>query len=215
MDEELYRSNDTEIDKETVNNNYANSVLAVYASNNVNSRVYAELLRIGMASYNSASASINSQVRFATAKSFYLHYSLILNHSMKQQFQAVGASAAQVNTVNSAGLSLYAAIKNSSNQEEINNAFVQYHSNIKAQLKVVLSAYSTLIDAIDATINANTGAKVVLSSSLNTSITSNAIINAYISFFNSVRTTTQAALTTASSAQVNAASQILILINMN
>jgi len=95
------------------------------------------------------------------------------------------------------------------------DAFVQYHTSIKSQLKVTLSSYAATIETVDTSINEAASAKAILNTSLNGTILLDAIINAYVTFFNSVKTSTQVALVGASSAQVNAASQILILANMN
>jgi hypothetical protein len=208
-------SGDSDADVETAYNNYENTVLTANTTNNLNANVYAELMRIGLSAYTNASASMQSQARFATSKSFYLRYALVLNYAMKQQFQAAGATSDQINSVNSAGVSLYSSIKNSANLGDVDNAFIQYQSSIKSQLKVTLNSYSSFIDTIDSSVNASSGAKAVLNTSINTGVSFSTIINAYIAFYNSIKTLAQATITGASSTQVNAASQILIMANMN
>jgi len=115
----------------------------------------------------------------------------------------------------SIGATLYSSIKNSSDITQINAAFVQYHSTIKSQLKVTLNAYAKIIDTLDVAINASGSTKTLLKAALSIGATTDIIINAYTTFYNSVKTSTQTALIGASSTQVNAASQILILANMN
>ncbi len=215
LDQDLYMSGDSDSDVEAAYNNYENTVLTANSTNNINANVYAELMRIGLSAYTNASASMQSQARFATSKSFYLRYALVLNYAMKQQFQAAGASSDQVNSVNSAGVSLYSSIKSSANLDDVNNAFIQYQSSIKSQLKVTLNSYASFIDTIDSNVNSTGGAKTVLTSSINVGVSFSAVINAYIAFYNSIKTLAQATITGASSTQVNAASQILIMANMN
>ncbi len=215
LDEELYMNGDSDSGVESAFNNYENSVIAATASSNINASTYAGLMRIGLSAYTNASASMQSQARFATSKSFYLRYALALNYAMKQQFQAAGASSAQVNSVNSAGVTLYSSIKNSTDADGIANAFAQYQSSIKSELKLTLSSHATAVDSVDATINAANGAKVILSSSINFGVSLDVIVNAYVTFFNAVKTASQTAFAGATSTQASAAAQILILATVN
>ncbi|MFA6596263.1 MAG: hypothetical protein WCS69_00960 [Ignavibacteriaceae bacterium] len=215
FDAALYNSSDTETETENSMDDYEGTVLTAYSSGIANAYTYAELMRIGVTTFVNASASMNSDLRLAIAKSFYARYAFVLNYAMKQQFQAAGASNAQVNSVASAGADLYASIKSSADFNQIATAFVQYHSSIISQLQVTMSSYASMIDTIDSTINSTISAKAVLNASVNGTTSLNTIINAYVTFFNAVKTTTQTSLVGTSSTQVNAASQILILANMN
>ncbi len=213
FDTDLYNSSDTDADNENCRNNYEGNILNAYAG--ANAYTYAELMRIGVTTFINASASMNSNLRLAIAKSFYTRYAFVLNFAMKQQFQAAGATDTQINSVSSAGSVLYASIKNSTDLNQIASAFVQYRSAVKTQIQVTLSSYASIIDTIDSSINGTVSTKSVLNTTIGGSISLDAIINAYITFFSAVKTTTQASLAGASSTQVNAASQILILSNMN
>lgn len=215
LDEELYINGESEAGQENAFRNYEGAVIAANASNNISANTYAKLMRIGISAYTNASASMQAQARLAASKSFYLRYALVLNYAMQQQFQAAGASSSQMNAVNSAGLTLYASIKNSGNSDEIKNAFVQYSTSVKTQLKLVLSAQATIIDSIDVAINSTGGARAVLSASINVGVNLNTIVNAYITFYNAFESTVQTTLTGAASAHVNAAAQIMILANAN
>lgn len=213
FDTDLYNSSDTDADNENCRNNYEGGVLS--ANSGANAFAYAELMRIGVTAFVNASASMNSDLRLAIVKSFYTRYAFVLNYAMQQQFQTAGASGAQISSVSSAGSTLYASIKSSADLNQIATAFVQYRSAIKAQIQLTLSSYASLIESIDATINGTVSAKSIFNAAINGTVSIDAIINAYITFFYTVKTTTQASLTGASSAQVNSASQILILANMN
>ena len=212
LDAALYNSDDTEDEADSVVNEYEGSVSA---NSSINANVYAELMRIGVTTFINATTSMTANGRVAIAKSFYKRYAFVLNIAMKQQFQAAGATDAQINEVASAGATLYSSIKTSADLNQMADAFVQYHTSIKSQLKVTLSSYAATIETVDTSINEAASAKAILNTSLNGTILLDAIINAYVTFFNSVKTSTQVALVGASSAQVNAASQILILANMN
>ena len=212
LDAALYNSDDTDDEADNDVNEYEGSVVA---NSSVNANIYAELMRIGVTTFINATASMSANGRVAIAKSFYKRYAFVLSVAMRQQFQAAGASDAQINEVASAGATLYSSIKTSADLNQMADAFVQYHSSIKSQLKVTLSSYAGTIETVDTSINAAASAKTTLNTSLNGTILLDAIINAYVTFFNSVKTATQVALVGATSAQVSAASQILILANMN
>lgn len=212
LDLALYNSGDTEDEAENGINNYEESVCN---NSSVNASVYAELMRIGVTTFVNATASMTSNGRLAIAKCFNKRYAFMLNVAMKQQFRAAGATDAQVSAVASAGAVLYSSISSSSDLNSIADAFVQYHSSVKSQLKITLSSYASTVETVDASINSTASAKTILNASLSGTISLDAIVNAYVAFFNSVKSTTQVAFVGASSAQVNAASQILILANMN
>ncbi len=212
LDAALYNSSDSEAETENDINEYESFV---FANSTVNSTVYAELIRIGATTFVNASVNMNANGRLAVLQSYYKRYAFVLSVAMKQQFQAAGATDAQVNAVVSAGASLYNSLKASASFEQMADAFVQYRSTVKSQLKLALSSYSTSIETIDTSINGAVSAKTVLNASIVGSISLDLIINAYVAFFNSVKSTTQTTLVGASSAQVNAASQIMILANMN
>ena len=212
LDAALYNSGDTEAEAENDINEYDGWV---YSNSSVNANVHAELMRIGVTTFLNATATMSANGRLAIAKSFYKRYAFVLSVAMRQQFQAAGASDAQISSVNSASSSLYASVKTSNDLNQIADAFAQYHSSIKAQLKLTLASHANAVEITDAGINSTASAKTILSASLGGTISMDAIINAYVAFFNSVKTTTQTTFVGASTAQISAASQIMILANMN
>ncbi|MEW6702084.1 MAG: hypothetical protein AB1298_05140 [Bacteroidota bacterium] len=215
FDAALYNAGESEEETENEINNFEGSLLSVYTKNATSANVYAKLMRIGVTAFVNATTSMSANGRVAIAKSFYKRYAFVLSVAMKEQFQSAGASSAQINAVASAGAALYSSIKTSADLNQIANAFVQYHSSIKSQIKVTLASYADAIEIIDSSINATASSKTVLNASLIGAVSIDAIINAYVTFFNTVKSTTQATLTGASSEQVSASSQILILANMN
>jgi len=216
LDADLYNNSsdsDEEVDDDV--KRYEESCASIYTGNNIDANIYAEMMRIAGTSYLNVSASMDADARLAISKTFYKRYSFVLNYAMKQEFQAAGASESQINAAASAGSTLYASIKSSSDMNQINDAFVQYHSSIKAQLKLALSAYADIIETVDVQINSASSAKAILDISLTGTVSLNTIVNAYVTFYNSVKSETEAAMVGASSAQVKAATQILIMANMN
>jgi hypothetical protein len=215
LDEDAYMSGDSETEKEDNFKSYEGNVVSACASKNISATAYAELMRIGLSAFSNASASMEAQARLALSKSLYKRYAVVLGFAMNQQFQAAGASNAQINSMAAAGVTLYNSIKTASDVNQINDAFVQYHSAAKVQLQAALAAYATLLETLDLTVNASGGAKALLTASLNLGASVDLIINSYVNFYNSLKTSVQTALTGASAAQVSAASHVLILANMN
>jgi hypothetical protein len=212
LDAALYNSDDS--DDET-DNNINGFEGWVCTNSGVNANVYAELMRVGATAFLNAATSMSANGKLAITRCFYKRYAFVLDVAMRQQFQAAGAADAQLGAVASAGATLYSSIKTSADLNSMTNAFIQYHSSIKSQLELTLSAYSNAIETVDSSINSTASAKAILNVSLNGAISVDAIVNAYVVFFNSVSSAAQTALAGASSAQIDAAAQILILSNMN
>ncbi len=213
LDQALYASGDSDDETDNDVNDYEGNVIAASSSSNISASSYTELMRIGFTAFINATSSMSAQAKFAVAKSFSKRYAFVLSYAMQEQFTAAGASNSQINAVASAGNTLYASIKSSTDMSQIADAYAQYRSSIQSELKLTLSAYASIIDSINTTIS--TGAKTTLVSVTSSGASFSSVVNAYITFFSSVKSSTQTSLTGASSAQINSASQILILANMN
>lgn len=194
--------------------NYQKAIIAAYAKANVNVETYARITNIASKTYLNASASMSSQLSFACAKSEYMRDAFVLQQAIEAKFQSAGASSQQSSAVVVAGASLSTSIKNSVSINQIANAFAQYHSSIVDQLKLTLSTQVTAISTIDASINGLSGLKFTLNAAIGVGVSTNAIVNAYVSFYNSIKTLVQSSLSGASSSQISAATEILILANI-
>lgn len=194
---------------------YQRAYVTAYTNSNVKLETYATLLRISSRAYMSQSAQMSSNASFSASQSINAHSAFVIRNAVETKFQAAGASSAQISAVTNAGAALSASIASATTINQISDAYVQYHNTVAAQLKVVLSAYASSIDTIDATINSTGGAKAILNAALSVSASSEIIINTYVTFFNSIKTLSQTSLVGATSAQVDAATQIFILANMN
>lgn len=194
---------------------YQSAFISAYTNANVKLESYAKLLRISSRAYVDQSAQMSSSASLAASQSIYAYSALVLRSAAESKFQEAGAASAQVSAVSNAGVTLSTSVANATSISQISDAYVQYHNTLVAQLKVVLSAYASLIDTVDANINGTTGAKAVLNAALSGSITTSQYISAYTTFYGSLSTLVQTTLTGATSTQVNAATEILILANMN
>ncbi|MFA5972802.1 MAG: hypothetical protein WC780_10665 [Lentimicrobiaceae bacterium] len=211
----LYNAGDSQSSAEDQFNTYQSAIISAYTNANVKAETYAKLSEISSKVFVNATASMSSQTYFACAKSNYLRIAFITKQAIDAKFQETGASSSQVSAIASAGVTLSASIKNSVSISQIINAFAQYHSAVVAQLKLTFSAQATNIDIIEASLSSVGGAATVLRASVGVSASTDVIINAYLSFFNSTKTLIQNSLTGVSATQVNAAVEILVMSNMN
>jgi len=210
----LYNSSDS-ISAVVAFVNYQKGIVSAYTSANVNVETYAKISKISSKAYLNASASMSSQLSFSCAKSEYMRDALIIQQAMEAKFQSAGATSLQSSAVVVAGASLSTSVKSSVNIGQIANAFAQYHSSIVDQLKLTLNTQVTACNSIDASINGFVGMKVTLNAAIGVGVSTNAIVDAYVSFYNSIKILVQASLSGASSSQISAATDILILANIN
>jgi hypothetical protein len=215
FEEALYIAGDSQSNAENKFSIYQTAIISAYANANVKAESYAKLSEITSRVFINATASMSSQTYVACAKSNYLRIAFVIRQAMEAKFQETGASSSQVSAVASAGVTLSSSIKSSVTIDQIITAFAQYNSAVVAQLKLTFSFQATIIDTIEANIQGAGGAKAILNASVGASASTDMIIAAYLSFSNSVKTLVQTSLTGVSSTQVNAATEIFILANMN
>ncbi len=194
---------------------YQRAFISAYSNANVKLEAYAKLLRISSKAYTNQSVQMSSSASFAASQSIYSYSALVLRSAAESKFQEAGASSSQMSTVSNAGVTLSSSIASAASVSQISDAYVQYHNTLVTQLKVVLSAYATLIDSMDANINGAVGIKATLNAALSGSISTSQYVTAYTTFYSSLATLVQTTLTGATSAQINSATEILILANMN
>jgi len=215
FEEALNNTDDSQSSSENQFNIYQSAIISAYTNENIKAESYAKLSEISSRVFVNSTASMSSQAYFACAKSNNLRTAFILRQAMAAKFQETGASSSQVDAVASAGVTLSSSIKSSVSLSQVVTAFSQYHSAVVAQLKLTFSAKTTMIDTIEATLNGAGGATTVLNASVGVSVSTDIIINAYVTFFNSVKTLVQTTLTGLTATQVNAAVEISIMANMN
>lgn len=158
---------------------------------------------------------MSSSAYFSASQSISAYLAVAIRSAAESKFQEAGASSAQMSAVTSAGVTLSASIAGATTIGQINDAYVQYHNTVVAQLKVVLSAYASLITTLDANINAAAGVKANLNVALSGALSTSQFINAYTSFYSAIAASVQTTLTGASGVQVSSITELLILANMN
>lgn len=208
----LYNSSDS-MSVAAAFTSYQKAIISAYTSANVSVEAYAKISDISSKAFLNASADMSSQLSFACAKSDYMTAALIMQQAVEAKFQSAGATSTQSGAVVTAGASLSGSIESSVSIGQIATAFAQYHSSIVNQLKLTLSTQATTVDSIDASINGFVGLKATLNAAVGVGVTTDIIVNAYVVFYNSIKTLVLSSLSGASTLQISAATDILILAN--
>lgn len=213
LESRLYSSGNSDTEVENAQYAYLDAVINAYVQAGLSSDTYAKVITMSSQAMVNTSASLNSNARFAIEKSAAKIKAYITAKATEKQFQDAGADQSRMNAVVNAGVALRASIKGSQNSSDIDNAFVAFHSGIKTQLTAMMSTNATVINTVDSTINSSAGARAVLNLALSTAVTADAVVNAYAAFYSSVKTLVEGSLSSASSAEVKAATSTMILVN--
>ncbi|MFA3782372.1 hypothetical protein ABRY23_04835 [Melioribacteraceae bacterium 4301-Me] len=213
-DNDLYVSNDSQASAEVAYSNYCNTMISAYTNTGLKVESAAKAIQIAAKAFVKAMVSANSQTKSACEQSSAKISAYFIAKALEENFKAMGATQAQINAVITAGAALKSTIVTSTTESERANAFVKYHDDVLVQLKAAMNSYAQAITTADSAINSAAGAKAILISSLNVAASPALIVQAYLTFFGAVQTVVQTALSNATQAQVNSATQALILANI-
>ncbi|MCF7808948.1 MAG: hypothetical protein K9M49_04740 [Candidatus Marinimicrobia bacterium] len=216
LDEALYSANSEAEIQAALQAQWAAYVQA-YEDAGVDASMYAKAEQAAVASGEhemSASGQANAQARFELKQRTRMRLANMLQASVAAGFEALDADTVQINSATQAGLNLQADLNAAQSTQEITAAFQTYHDSIIAGLSTSFGLESNLISSIDAGINGTTGLKATLSSSLSITTSTQAIINAYLTFYNGIRTLVETTLSAHSQAEIDATVKICILANL-
>lgn len=193
---------------------YDDAVIKAYTNAGLTMNDYIDVDRAGNSAYVNAASSLTTQAQFTIKQ----NASLILANAMKKeaqiQFQAAGASQSEIDNVNQASDQLQTDIRNATNISGIVAAFTTFHDSLKASLKTTMSAQASAIDTIDTDINAQNGFKAKLESAISGVNNASIIATAYAAYLTSVQTDVKSALSTASQTNIDVATKVLTMINI-
>lgn len=189
---------------------YANATIVAYQNAGLDVSACGKVYEAASRVLINSAASINASVKFAIQKRIALVKAKIINFIIQAKFTAMGAAQVQMTVLVTAAVTLNDSIKIATTFSEIITAFDNYHTAVINELKITLGTNGTSITTIESDI---AGMKATLESSVSFSVSSDVVVNAYIMFYASVKTTVESILTAASQVQVNATTQILILLN--
>lgn len=133
-------------------------------------------------------------------------------NALDMQFAAVGASGEVRSAVAEAAASLLLALQaDTATESEIDAAFDVYHDEVVAGLRASLVAWDAQIEAIDVAVNGPGGARSNLETALVLALDPSVVAGIYDTYFLAVEAATEAVMTTATQAEIDATAQVLAL----
>lgn len=209
----LYAAGESQSSYDAAFETYQQAMINAYVNAGIEKSKCAKIIEISTAEMFRASTSLSSEARLAVRKSSAKRKAYACRRAQEEECDSAGAEPAQKNTVISAGVTLEASIDAAASVEEIEAAFVAYHDTVVEQLRITLDAHASVITSVDSSINSSSGLRAVLFASLITAVNTDAVVNAYIAFYNGVKTLVETGMSGATSAEINAAAEILLLAN--
>lgn len=210
----LFTAGGSQADIQTAFDAFYEAELDAYIASGINATGCAKARETAGVVLIKNSGSLSAAARFAIARKNAQIRAAVLARAAQQEFVHLGASSTRLNAVANAGATLAASIDASSNVNQIEAAFEDYHDAILSELTGILNAQASTINSLDATINSPLGLKAALRATVNASVSTQAVVDAYMTFYQEITALVKSSLTTLSAAEVEAATHILILINM-
>jgi len=214
LEASLYAAGENQSSYDAAFETYQQAIINAYVNAGVEKSKCAKIIEISNDEMMRASASLSAQAKIALRKSSAKRKAYACRKAQEEECDSAGAQPAQKNAVINAGINLEASIDAAVSADEIDAAFEAYHNTVVEQLRITLNSHAAAITSIDATINSAAGLRAVLLTSLAAAVSTDAVVNAYITFYNNVKTLVETQMSAATSAQIKAATEVLVLANM-
>lgn len=193
---------------------YYTGSVAAFVATGIPLAACAKAEQISCTALVNAASGISSNAEFALEESASLIRAVLIGQTISTEFSVGGATQGEIALVTAANNTLLAEMEISTTPDEMAAAFAAYHDAILAQLEAMVGNSGASIGSVDSAINAAGGARTALQASVTTASSTSAIVQAYVTFFNSVGTALNG-VNGLSAAQLSAATQIVALIDSN
>ncbi len=193
---------------------YYTGSVAAFVATGIPLDACAKAEQISCAALVNAASGISASAQFALEQSASLIRAVLIGQTISTEFSVGGATQGQIALVTAANNTLLAEMEVSTAPDEMAAAFAAYHDAILTQLKAMVGNSGASVGSVDSAINGTGGAKTVLQAAVTTASSTSAIVQAYVTFFNSVGTALNG-VNGLNAAQLNAATQIVALIDSN
>lgn len=214
LEASLYAAGESQSSYDAAFETYQQAIINAYVNAGVEKSKCAKIIEISSDEMIRASASLSAQAKLALRKSSAKRKAYACRRAQEEECDSAGAQPAQKNAVINAGINLEASIDAASSADGIDAAFETYHNAVIEQLRITLNTHAAVITSIDASINSTAGLRAVLLTSLAAAVSTEAVVDAYTTFYNNVKTLVESQMSTATSAQIRAATEVLVLANM-
>jgi hypothetical protein len=155
-------------------------------------------------------ASLSSELQFGLNQMAARLRAFAVDRAVQASFADLGATEG----VSVAGAVLRTSVSGASNIAQIETAFADYHDTIIDGMQNVSGDNAAAILTIDTAINASAGAKLILDATVSAAITTDALVDAYAAYISATRTLVEGTVSGANSTEVEAISNIIVLVNL-
>ncbi|MCP9292844.1 hypothetical protein [Gracilimonas sediminicola] len=167
--------------------------------------------RVTVNSMTAVSSEIKNDVRAQAS----LIAATAVDLAVQAEAEATEMSESSKQAIIDAGVELRSDIEASAGvASEVEAAFEAYHDEVRNTMESDTAFEATVILNIDNEINSDNGAKSNFSSSISGILKASAVFDVYESFFTSIQGTVESNLSGSSESEIEAVSQIMILINL-
>lgn len=210
---DLYLSSDTEASYDMAWESYYNTLVSGYSNTSISLTDYAEIKEVSGKVMSEMSSDLDAEAKFQLQKrNSYLKAKLIAK-AMINEYDKVGADNQSKQEVENYNNNLLISIKASNNVNDINDAYANYKSEVKANLNSSFSTYASAFATVESVIE--TSLITTLKTGIAASTNMQAIIKAYTTFYSNIDATVSSEVQTSDSNQIKAISNIYALISMN
>ena len=154
------------------------------------------------------SSSVSSKARLALRKRAEVIAALATAHAVEAEFEAEGASQAEIDALVSARAALLAELRAADSESEIDAAHATYQSSVEAALSSELDVDVSIISAAQVGFGV---ARQTLNLALSTTSSAKAVATAYAAFYTSVHTSAMTSFD--SNAKADLAATVLVLLS--
>lgn len=213
LENELYFSSDTEASYEMAWEAYFDAIIEGYSNTSISLSHYAESREVSGKAMIEMSADLDAETKLQLEKrNAYLKAKLLTKATVKE-YEKADADQEKIKQVEQQNNTLLVSIKSSTSIEAINDAYANYRTAIKANLKTSFEAYAAAFTAIDSALE--TTIKATLKTTIATATNIQAIIEAYTKFYASINTSVSSELNINNNAYLEAFANIYALIYMH
>ncbi len=214
LESSLYTAAGDSAAEYTALQSYYAATVGAYVTAGVPIAVLAKTEQTSCSALTNFSAAMSAGAEFSVQQSAALIRAAVIGQAVLSEMQAGGASQAEFTSAESANTALQASLSLAVSSNDISTAFANYHALVLAQLEAMDGTSGSAVAKVDGDIYGSGGAQAILQASLSVATTTGAVVQAYVTFYNTVGTMMQG-MSGMSSAQLDASTQILMLIDAN
>lgn len=194
---------------------FTESIVDAYADAGLDVSSAAKTFEMWGRTFANSASSVSSEIKNDTRTALSTMTAIAVDKAVQAEAEAAGMSETTIQSIVDAGVQLKADIQASGGAEsEVETAFENYHEEVRNAMESDASVEATVIVSIDSEINAAGGFKSVFNTAIAGTLTSSLIIDAYTTFFSSIQSSVENHMESANETQIQAVSQLMILINL-